>query len=82
MRLQDKLDNLKREFETKAPTEILTIMHRATEDLKNSGIMDSAISVGDKAPEFTLKNVEGKEIHLSRLLSKGPLVLGFYRGRW
>ena len=82
MKLQDKLDDLKKDFETKAPKEILKVMHRAVDDLRNSGILDRAISVGDKAPEFTLENAMGQEVNLSQLLSKGPVVLGFYRGRW
>jgi len=82
MKLQEKLDDLKKDFETKAPKEVLKVMHRATDDLRKSGILDRAISVGDKAPEFTLKNTREQEVNLSQLLSKGPIVLGFYRGRW
>ena len=82
MKLQEKLDELKKDFETKAPPEALNVMHRATDDLRKSGILDRAISVGDKAPEFTLKNTRGQDVTLSQLLSKGPIVLGFYRGRW
>ena len=82
MKLQEKLDELKKDFETKAPKEVLKVMHRATDDLRKSGILDRAISVGDKAPEFTLKNTREQEVNLSQLLSKGPIVLGFYRGRW
>ena len=82
MKLQDKLDDLKKDFEAKAPKEVLKVMHRATDDLRKSGILDRAISVGDKAPEFTLKNTREQEVNLSQLLSKGPIVLGFFRGRW
>ena len=80
MKLQEKLDNLKKDFVTKVPEELLAVMQRAIEDLKNSGILDRAVSVGGKAPEFTLKNTRGQEVTLSQLLSKGPIVLGFYRG--
>ena len=82
MKLQEKLDNLKKDFVTKIPEELLTVMHRAIDDLKNSGILDRALSVGDKAPEFTLKNTGGQDVSLNQLLSKGSIVLGFYRGRW
>ena len=82
MKLQEKLDDLKRDFEKKAPQEALKVMHRATDDLRKSGILDRIVSVGDKAPEFTLKNIREQEVNLSQLLLKGPIVLGFYRGRW
>ncbi len=40
MNLQERLDARRSQFEKKAPKEALDIMHRATEDLRNSGIMD------------------------------------------
>ncbi len=82
MKLQDKLDDIKKGFQEQAPREALDIMHRAVEDLNNSGILDQTVKVGDKAPDFTLNNTKGQAVTLSQLLAKGPLVLGFYRGRW
>lgn len=82
MSLKDKLDKRKESFKTKAPTDAQEIMHRATEDLKSSGIMDHVIKIGDKAPDFTLKDTEGQDVSLSTLLGCGPVVLTFYRGNW
>ncbi len=82
MKLQEKLDAYKKGFLKKVPADALSIMKQATEDLKNSGIMDQTIKVGQKAPDFELKNVDGKNVVLSELLKKGPVVLGFYRGKW
>ncbi len=82
MKLQDKLDAYKKGFLKKVPEDALSIMKQATEDLRNSGIMDQTVKVGQKAPDFELKNVDGKNVVLSELLKKGPVVLGFYRGKW
>ncbi|WP_448248446.1 peroxiredoxin-like family protein [Thalassotalea agariperforans] len=41
-----------------------------------------AIKVGQKAPSFELSDPEGKSISLDALLTKGPVVLTFYRGSW
>ena len=82
MKLQDKLNALKKGFEDNAPKAVVEIMHRATDNLSNSGILERTIKVGEKAPNFSLKNGNGEEISLKALLSKGPLVLTFYRGRW
>ena len=82
MKLQEQLDTYKKSFEEKAPKDALEVMHRATEDLANSGILDRAVKVGDRAPDFILKNTAGKEISLAGLLSKGPVVITFYRGKW
>ena len=38
----------------------------------------AAVKVGDKAPEFTLPDTDGKPIALSKLLAEGPVILAFY----
>jgi hypothetical protein len=82
MSLQEKLDAYKEGMVKKAPKEALDIMHRATEDLRNSEIMEGVVKVGDPALEFELQNAAGELIRLKDLLSEGPLVLSFYRGKW
>jgi hypothetical protein len=82
MSLQERLHALKAEFESKAPPEKLAIMHRATEDLRRSGIVERVLKAGDAAPEFTLPNFRGEKISSADLLRRGPLVVSFYRGVW
>ena len=82
MKLPEKMTEFKKNFEARAPKEALEIMHRATRRLKDSEILKYAPQPGNKAPDFTLEDTEGKALTLSRLLEKGPVVLGFYRGRW
>ena len=38
----------------------------------------SSLKVGDKAPDFTLPDTEGKPIALSALLARGPVILAFF----
>ena len=82
MKLQEKMDAYKKGMLEKAPKEALEIMHRATEAVINSGMLENTVKVGEKAPAFRLENTSGGVISLDSLLSKGPLVLGFYRGKW
>ena len=82
MLLQKKLSALKKEFEAQAPKDAVDIIHRATDDLKNSGILDRTVKVGDDAPDFVLKNAAEQRFHLQDLISEGPIVLSFYRGKW
>ena len=82
MSLQDKLDETRKEFESTAPPEALTIMHRAADDLLHSGIMEHTLQAGGRDPEFSLPNEHGQMVSSSELLSKGPLVVSFYRGVW
>jgi len=50
----------------------------------NSGSRAAAgtLRVGDKAPEFSLPNGDGKLVSLSEFTSKSPVVVIFYRGFW
>ena len=82
MSLQEKLDAFKKGMAKQAPKEALEIMHRATVNLQNSGIMEGVVKVGDTAPDFELQNAAGKLIGLKDILAEGPLVLCFYRGKW
>lgn len=42
----------------------------------------STIQPGQKLPEFTLQNASGVSVNSVDLLSKGPLLIVFYRGGW
>ncbi len=82
MRLQDKLDEYKKSFLEKAPSEAVAVMQKATEDLKNSGILDKVLKTGESAPDFSLPDENGNLVALKSLLAKGPVVISFYRGQW
>jgi peroxiredoxin len=55
---------------------------RTRDVLRATGVLDQALHVGDVAPDFTLPGVEQGEMTLSKLRSKGPVVVIFYRGQW
>jgi peroxiredoxin len=57
-------------------------MHRATDDLRRSGIMDRIVKVGNPAPVFALANHDGSRVASADLLARGPLVVSFFRGSW
>lgn len=82
MALHETIQAYKEGFKKKAPKDAQEVMQRATRDLQESGMAEEAVSVGDKAPDFTLQDTDGNDVALSDLLQQGPVVLGFYRGRW
>jgi len=82
MSLQKRLDRIREGFEKQAPEAALAIMHRATDDLRTSGILDGVVGEGRKAPDFALVDIGGREVRLHSLLDKGPAVLTFFRGDW
>ncbi len=64
------------------PAEIQAIHARAVAELKQSGIAERALPAGSKAPSFELTDHNGKLVRSSDLLTAGPLVICFIRGRW
>jgi hypothetical protein len=85
--LQERLDQFKTAFESgappyNAPHEAIETMHRATAELKASGIEEHALKVGDRAPTFTLFNQDHVQVASTDLLRNGPLVVSFFRGHW
>jgi len=86
-RLQSRLDEFKKAFKSGAPPynaehEAIEKMHRATAELKSSGIEQQALKIGDCAPRFTLFNQDHVQVSSSDLLRQGPLVISFFRGHW
>jgi hypothetical protein len=82
MALQEKLDTLREASKTRIPPEAQAIMQRSITDLRASGIMNRVARVGQKAPGFTLPDAADRPVSLDELLTRGPVVLSFYRGRW
>ncbi len=64
------------------PPEIQAIHARSIAELKQSGISGRVLEVGVKAPAFELTDHNGKLVSSADLLSKGRLVICFFRGRW
>jgi len=62
------------------PPEVMAIVHRGNEYVKESGA--SGLRIGERAPDFALPNQRGEIVRLSDRLSMGPVVLNFYRGVW
>lgn len=82
MSLQERLDRIRGGFEKKAPAATLEIMHRATDDLRASRIMNRVMGEGEPAPDFTLEDSRCRPVKLSEQLLAGPVLLTFFRGDW
>jgi hypothetical protein len=85
--LNDRLQEFKKNFESGAAPynvtpERVAMMHRATAELKASGIEDRVLKIGDHAPDFALLNQDQIEVRSKDLLRQGPMVVSFFRGHW
>ena len=82
MSLAETLSATRAAFEKRIPADRRAVMHRATEDLRRSGILERIVKVGGKMPSFTLANHDGRLVSSDDLLEGGPLILSFFRGSW
>jgi hypothetical protein len=64
----------------KRPPEVTAILRRGIEDVRASGA--AGLRIGEPALDFALPNQRGETVRLSERLSRGPVVLNFYRGVW
>jgi hypothetical protein len=82
MSLRQEIEKFMTKFITQVPEDIKKVMQEESDRLAQSGIAAKALQAGDKAPVFSLPNVEGAMVSSAERLSKGPLVVSFYRGGW
>jgi len=64
------------------PAEIQAIHARVIAELQQQGIAESALPAGAKAPAFELTDHNGKLVSSTELLTKGRVIICFFRGRW
>ncbi|MCF8464224.1 MAG: AhpC/TSA family protein [Flavobacteriales bacterium] len=76
------LNEKKAAFLEKADSEKIASYDAGLKAVEESGILSSALNVGDKAHDFTLNNQTGAAVKLSDLLKNGPVILTWYRGGW
>jgi peroxiredoxin len=80
--LQDQLDEITANTRNLVQPERLAVGERAVEELFATGIEEHILPVGAMAPEFALRDSNGKMVRSADLLALGPLVIKFFRGRW
>lgn len=78
MSLKDRLAEF--DASRKRPPEVVAIVRRGIDYVRESGA--AGLRIGERAPDFALPNQRGEMVRLSERLSKGPVVLNFYRGVW
>ena len=82
MSLQQELDAFRAEFTRTAPAERAALYDAKVEEMRRNFPRDQIPAVGDRAPDFTLPDAQGRPLSLSDSLRTGPVVVTFYRGGW
>ncbi len=80
--LTDQLGETVGAFMSSLPDDDAQAVGASFEKLHASHTGESAIKVGEIAPDFTLPAATGEAVTLHGKLNEGPVVLSFYRGGW
>ena len=80
--LQQQLDALNKRLSKTMNPAFLKNINEAISEINSSELIANAKNEGDQAPDFTLPDATGKQVHLYDLLKNGPVVLTWYRGNW
>ena len=76
MSLKDRLAEF--DASRNRPPEVKAIIRRGIDYVRETGT--AGLRIGEQAPDFNLPNQRGEMVNLSGQLSRGPVVLNFYRG--
>jgi peroxiredoxin len=66
---------------TRAPEE-QRMRLQAVANVRDSGVLEHALLVGDTLPAIALPDAAGGIVDVADLLAQGPVVISFYRGGW
>jgi peroxiredoxin len=80
--VRKEIEAFRKDAASKTSSEVLKAVDEGVEGIRKSGVVEKALKVGDKAPDFELPNASGKPVQLSALLENGPVVVTWYRGAW
>ncbi len=79
---QNGLNDLRNNLASMLPADALKIFDTDAEALQKTHSSILKLSVGDKAPNFTLSNAVNESVNLYDVLKENRVVLTFYRGTW
>jgi peroxiredoxin len=82
MTLRQEIDAFVADSASRIPPDVIAKLQQSIDQVRESGVVERALGVGDLAPDFALPNALGRPVALADLLQHGPLILSFYRGVW
>jgi peroxiredoxin len=78
----DTLRMAESKFYAKLDEDRRRLFLREIDSLTQAGFAFQTLNKKDRAPLFSLTNVDGRTVSLSDLLAKGPVVVYFIKGTW
>ncbi len=81
-KLGEQLAELSAKSKERMPAQIVQVFTDGIEEVRSTGIVESALNVGAQAIDGELPDANGSTVKLSDLWAKGPVVVVWYRGGW
>lgn len=82
MKLSAELKAMGQTLAEQLPKDILNSLAEASQRFVEGCKDQQSVTVGMRAPLFTLPDSHGEPVALADVLKKGPVVLSFFRGMW
>lgn len=82
MILEQKAKAQGEEIRKELTPEMRDKMDRGQSEIRSYCVEEKCLKAGQCLPDVKLLNREGEEVRLLDLVKTGPMIVGFYRGRW
>ena len=80
--LRVRLEEMAAGFASKTPEAMRSAFAEGIDEVRRSGLVQTAKNLGDDAPDRDLVGLGGERVSLSAAWADGPAVVTFYRGGW
>lgn len=80
--LAQQIEALQEQIASQLPATISQAFEASISSLKKQGLEEKSLQVGDKFPDFSLTNSKSESVTLTQQLSKGQVLIAFFRGSW
>lgn len=80
--LNQKIRDTIAQLRATLPADLSALIEQGAGEISALDVIERARKAGDNAPDFSLMDQRGEQKRLTDYLSRGPLVVTFYRGAW
>jgi peroxiredoxin len=81
--LEKEIEDYLVDFQERVPKETQDVLINAIDKLKDTNILNKALKVGNKIPEFSLSNHKRKIVNIKDIVEKNKYtVICFFEGSW
>ena len=82
MTLEEQLRARAEAAAQKRPADVAEVYDAGIAAVRDSGLAEQVLRVGEQVPDFTLPDTSGRPVTLSDVVRSGPCIVTFFRGGW